>query len=634
MSQYVLTPRSIDVVFDIDPRTPSPAAGFTRYMVEVVVEGNNLDGDKKLDNNKLYEFAVSMARQVSEDSYVYSPMSDTVTGVARNVPPAISTDHTHVTTNWTNPGSDAAILSLAEITLGEDIDGFGDVACTMHAKIYDAELSNASQIFWGVAPTVADEEYDATDPSGDVWKGMMAGRLDLKAFKNWDGVAIDGGFKIEMPIPRSWFEGDDRTIQVAARISQTTTAPDTGESVTTYGPNMTSFQTAHLVTNNQVTFNSTGPLSNGVTISSHSATSGDLQLSLAGTTLDPNAPLYVKYDQLRSGANGSLYGNFPLTINGDGGFSGTTSGTFTYDELTSVSGPMTIEAVVDDPNGTEYAEGVVQQFKVVTSVPLAALKSPSDTMVASIHRTNADRPPRCECNVNDLSANLNGWTLKSVDLEVFESADRANVVVSRPALGIRPADGIDESVLNGQFDSNTNISYSNLPGNYDCGYTANLTLDNMSDNERALYEGYYGAPVPQPGIEIREAVSSWAGPKTNYYNNPVISSVTINGGGGMRIQGKTNGSTIEVDGYQSYGFVAEGGDDVGHYELSIASAASAPTLTSGWNFDVTISHTEPLVLDPHYGGLNVVQGGKIFDGFAVVDPTDAHSYIKISYDSS
>ena len=635
MSQYLLTPRSIEVV--------STSSGITSYMVEVVVDGITLAGDNKIDNNKLYEFAVAMARHVSNDDYLYSPMSDTVTAVASNEPPAILTENTHVTTNWTNNGSPAETLSLVDISLGTVDPSFGEVACTMHAEIFDVELSNASQIFWGVAPdSPTDPSYALQDVSGYVWKGMKAGRLDLKAVKDWDGVRNDAGngYKIEMPIKRSWFSetAPGRTIKLAARISQTTTNPDTGESVTMYGPDMTSFQTAHLVTNDQVTFDSTGPLSNGVTLNSYDATSGDLQLSIAGTTLDTGVTLAVKYEQLRSGENSDLSGNIATNTDDNGDFSGT-SQTFTYEELTSVNGSMMIKAVIVDPNGTPYQnyEGTVQQFMAVSSVPLAALKSPSGTMVASIHRTNVGLPPRCECNVSDLSANLNGWTLKSVDLEVFESATPTQIVVSSAALGFRDADGIDESELNGQFDHNTSLSYSNWPGNYDCKYTANFTLDNMSDDERALYQEYYGGTVPQPGIDIREAASSWAGPLTNYYTNPVINNVSITGSGEMRIQGKTNGSTIEADGYQSYGFVAEAGQ-VNQFELSIASAASAPILTydgqSRWNFDITVAHTlGPLVLDPDYGGVDVIQGGKVFDGFAVIDPTDAQSVIKISYDA-
>ena len=133
------------------------------------------------------------------------------------------------------------------------------------------------------------------------------------------------------------------------------------------------------------------------------------------------------------------------------------------------------------------------------------------------------------------------------------------------------------------------------------------------------------------------STSAWPGVDSNYYNNPVITNVTITSDGNMRLQGKTNGSTILAEGYQSYGFIAEVGGEPDHYEFSVATAENAPTFTSdgqsGWNFDIEIQHTNgSLVLDPQNVGGNVAQGGKIFDGFAVVDPHDAQSYIKISYD--
>lgn len=636
MSQYVLTPRSI-----------TRGAQSTMYEVEVVLEGEGkaYGTGKKIDNGNIYEFAVSMGRQVNGNNYVYSRMSDPVTAVGSNEPPRIETQNTHVTTNWTNPGSDAAqlwigdisfgtVMSLADISFGTHTETWdGEVACTMHAEIFDVELEHADQIFWGVAPNESgDPVYLETDASGYVWKGMMSGRLDLKAFKNWDGQrnSEGNGYIIEMPIPRSWFSGDVRTIEVVARISQTTwnyqRTPH--ESVTKYGPNMTSSQTAHLVTNNQVTFNSTGPLSNGVTISSHDAITGDLRLSIAGTTLDTNTSLSVTYGPELEDTNRKTprYGTFPITTSADGSFSGT-SGLLKYNEVDIMSWTMSIEAVIDDPNRTRYQMDI-QQFKTASRVSLDALKSPSGTMVASIHRTGPGEKPRCGCNVNDLSANLNGWMLKSVDLEVFEAANYGNIVVSRSALAV--------DALDGQFDSNTDLQYSDYPGNYDCKYTANLTLDNMSADARTLYEDYYGGSVPQPGLNIREAATSWYGPGTNYYNNPVITNVTIDGAGNMQIQGKTNGSTIEAGKYQSFGFIAAPSGDPNHYDFSVASAASAPTLThdgqSGWNFDVTISHNEPLVLDPHHTPDAISSAtGKIFSGFAVVDPSDAKSYIKISY---
>jgi hypothetical protein len=658
MSQYVLTPRSITVA-DIARLTHS-----TMYEVEVVLEGEGkgYGTGKKIDNLKIYELAVSMARHVN-GNYVYSPMSDPVTAFASNEPPRIDVSNTHVDTNWTMAIEDAAILPLADISFGTvmslaDISfgthtetWDGEVACTMHAEIFDRELGDADQIFWGVAPNESDDPvYLDADASGYVWNGMMPGRLDLKAFKNWDGTrnSAGDGYIIEMPIPRSWFSGDVRTIEVVARISQTTTNQRTGESVTKYGPNMTSSQTAHLVTNNQVSFDTTGPLSNGVTISSHSATNGDQRLSIAGTTLDTNTSLFVIYSpepggaapQVRPDDQPSLYGTFPITTSADGSFSGT-SGLLKGGDVYFMRTPMVIEAVIDDPNGTPY-QTVTQQFKTASHARIAAFREPSGRMAAYISRKGVDEAPLCDCDVNDLSANLNGWTLKSVDLKVFESANHGNIVVSRSALAVDAldGDGLAVDALTGQFDSNTNLQYSNYPGSYDCEYTANLTLDKMSADAKTLYEGFYGGTVQSRSVAFTRREESGQSSEEeggNYYNNPVITNVTIDGSGNMQIQGKTNGSTIKVGGYQSYGFVVDPSGNPDHYEFSVAANENTPTLwddgQSGRNFDVTISHNEPLVLYP--AATSVGPGGtgegQIFSGFAVVDPTDAKSYIKIAY---
>jgi hypothetical protein len=64
--------------------------------------------------------------------------------------------------------------------------------------------------------------------------------------------------------------------------------------------------------------------------------------------------------------------------------------------------------------------------------------------------------------------------------------------------------------------------------------------------------------------------------------------------------------------------------------LSVATATEDVITSDNWIFNTFIAHSESLVENPDPDGFSVTVSGEILDGFAIVNPKDAHSYFKLA----
>ena len=579
------------------------------YTVRCELEGRMVEGDEtsdyKLVNGELYQIFASVA----DNNSVWSHMGPGVTVTPRNTPRGLRNEK--VTTVFSS-GLSEEVLLLSDVT-------FGETACVLTAEIPDLDVVNPAHIYWGV------REVDlAGNELAGGFQGMSNNEL-RRAKKAWgEEERVGDMYKVTMNIPKSWFRnehnGYDSHIQLQARVGQTTKHDADDTETELYGDLLGNHKSAYLVTSEEVVFNQTvGPLKNGIQVIERNASNGRQRFSVAGKGDSPTVT--YSYPQ-KDGVDVS--GSISIdSMSGDFVGSMAVGAGLTYENIlngtgyTDIDGPhaggvLTFRATVDDPNDP-HPSGV-KKFATETTVPLYPFKYPTGDRIADIERGPVNTPPLCSCDISGLSANLNGWSLDSMQLKVFESADHTNIVVSHPELSLNSLDA--------SFNANTGLAYNNWPGNYDCRYTANFSLANMAGASKTLYGGFMDEPI----IVIEKSHEG----KSNYYNDPVITSVSIIEGS-MNIIGSTNGSTMKPEGYQSYGFVQEkdefGIDLSGQYRLSVAQATGEVVTSDNWIFNTNIAHLEPLVKDPDP---RVTVGEEIFDGFAVVNPDDAQSYFKLA----
>jgi biotin operon repressor len=552
--------------------------------------GFKLDGrigddntEYKLVNNVLHEVSVGVANE-----HGASLQSDTRRITPSNLPAQLTNPNviTDLSRYW-DPDNGVPIDGKEVLTLSDSgsTNGAGWFGCILEVEFsdLDAYRPGTCRFLWGVVPTTSDQE------GAYGFAGMDNNRRASLPIST--AMLING--KYRLMIPPHWFKDDEgntlMSIKLQARVGQTTTDTATDVTKEYFGALMENAQTAYLVTSEQVAFNQEGPLNNGIKVIERNSNTGSQRFSVAGKTFDPSDMPTVTYSYPGSTP---LTGNISIDSSG-GDFTGNMAA-LTYNQILNGDWGLTFRATVIDPNGTPAAGGNVQKFVAESTVTLYPFKDPTGVISANIERTTVNTYPLCSCDISDLSANLNGWSLDSMQMKVFESDNSSNIVVSHQDLSL--------TSLNGSFDANTGLSYNNWPGKYDCRYTANLSLANMAQASKTLYGGFMDEPVI-----ANTAVAT----ENNYYNDPVITSARLDASGGrvgMRIQGST-----------------------GQYGLSVATAPGVVDTSDNWIFNTVIMHQESLVQDPDTDGFRVTaDSGQIFDGFAVVDPTDAQSYFKLA----
>ena len=650
------------------------------FSVTCDLEGRIVEGDETSDhkvvNGEIYQIFAS----VIDTKHRWSYMSSGNLVTPRNLPAQLT--NAKVTTVFTpSTTHNEGVLLLSDVTFNTNS------ACLLSAEISDLDVVNPAHIYWGV---VGDVPYDVSYAYG--FRGINSSD-ELRAKKSWDGERIPGTnmYKVTMNIPKSWFlneQGNEQAgykthIKLQARVGQTTKhdADDSEEEL--YGPLMSSAKTAYLVTSEQVVFNQTvGPLNNGIQVIERNSFDGRQRFSVEGKTFSPTAAPNVTYSYPQKDSASPLTGSISTDPSGTSGdfvgysdwyglsYKKILNGTGYTDGSGNnwpIGGVLTFRATINDPNDL-HSSGV-NKFATESEVPLYPFRNPGGELRADIQRTTVNTPPLCTCDYTEVAADLQGWSLDSMQMEVRRSFpyDMDYLETNFSALeGIYPEDngvGFIEALvlheewrnnpprvvyypdlslnsLNGIFTQNQDLSYNNWPGNYDCKYEANFSLPNMAPASKTLYTnfmevGAYWAWGRAPTAREQRLGNG----KSNYYNDPVITSAELeknsDGHFGMRIQGSTNGSTLWPTGYQSYGFVQEkdGDNNVlpGQYGVSWATATEEVDVSTNWIFNTFIAHTESLVENPDTDGFKVTVSGEIFDGFAMLDPIDAQSYTKLSF---
>ena len=514
--------------------------------------------------------------------------------------------------------------------------------------------------------------------SGEAWANDASGQMNILNNKSNNIKIQKGKNKIRLAIPRKWFKDGEKSIKLQARIGQKAE----GVSGEVFGSLMSNSLTAYLVADTgPVTFANSGPKQNGIRVVSRDEEDGTQQIGVSGEVQPLNASPTVTWKFPQKDAT-SKTGIIAVTSNTSGTFTGVQN--LSYDTILKgvqaekndawKGGDLTIVATIDDPNNTiNYTiadVSVVQTYTATSVVTLYPFKTPTGTMEAAIARNTVGKPPLCSCDFNKLQ--LNGWTLSSLSLDVFETDNSGVKVVNQ--LAVEPNVAKEPTDFNA-FNPGLTLKYKDSPGRYDCKYTAKFTLNMPSD----AYDMY---PVnlrtqPQPLVKgAYEATAVCAANRTNFYNDPEITGISLVdvadlsgaaedlSGVVMRVQGMTNGSQVPISGYQSLGFVRDGsdsdvevsfvkGDDNAGkvlylYRLDVSgnlvSANSSLNelnkLGNGqvdndkrWEFDIMIKHDNSLVADPftHNGNLN---NGNLnnnnnkeyeFDGLAIINPSDALS---------
>jgi hypothetical protein len=471
----------------------------------------------KLVNGELYEVGVGVSNTFGRSQY-----SSTKMVTPRNHPAKLKNEK--VTTVFSS-GISGEVLLLSDVT-------FTDSACLLTAEISDLDVVTPAHIYWGVV----EGDLAGNELYAGGFKGMSNNEA-RRAKKTWDGERISDGYKVTMNIPKSWFRnehnGYDSHIQLQARVGQTTKHDADDTETELYGDLLGNPKSAYLVTSEEVVFNQTvGPLKNGIQVIERNASNGRQRFSVAGKGDSPTVtysyPQKDGVDVSGSISIDSMSGDFvgSMAVGAGLTYENILNGTG-YTDIDGKNWPtggvLTFRATVDDPNGTPAAGGNVQKFATESEVPLYPFKFPTGGSSADIQRTTVNTAPLCSCDISGLSANLNGWSLDSMQLTVFESNNSSNIVVSHPDLSLNSLDG--------SFNANTDLSYNNWPGRYDCRYTANFSLANMAGRSKTLYGGFMDEP-----IIANTAVAT----ENNYYNDPVITSARLDASGGrvgMRIQG-------------------------------------------------------------------------------------------------
>ena len=601
---------------------------------------NNLNGDE-LINGQIYEVSVSVENETGK-----SIQSVTSTGVPTNDPLRIIASG--VETEFT-PSTDASMVKLVETS-------FGPIAANMKATFLEEAGIHTTMVYWGVA--------DPSNTTEGKYQGISSTYHSENALSN---VGVDSSsdltYSLTLAIPRTWFSdgsgGYNTFIDIQARIGQTTNLEDGGvdEKLSLL---MEHNQRAYLVNSESIVFDaSAGPLENGIEVESIDRISGNQTFRATITCLDSTANPNITSVLKRY--NSILYPDQPewqsqtneLSLTQTGNSHSGATPAYHYNilqySINETQGKLEFTASIDDPNGTEYETGTNYKFIAVKEIQVFALKNPGPTdgssgLDVTIHRMGATEYPRCDCDITDLSANLNGWKISSMDLDVFESNTYENKVVRKVNQEL-------PGILSGQHPENiSNMGYNDDPGIYDCEFRPNFTPDGMTPQQETLYAYEVDSWI----INLSEK-SNWSEShnNTNFFNNPHVMFLDLSGGV-KRIQGRTNGSTVPSDGYISIGFIQEydasGIALANQYNVSrvdasdpnVISSTDAQTISTlqglgfdgrtdsvenRWYFEITLSHPTPLVPNTLLRNTD----NEPFDGLVMINPTDAKSSIGLRY---
>jgi hypothetical protein len=427
-------------------------------------------------------------------------------------------------------------------------------------------------------------------------------------------------------------------------------------------------QKAYLVNRDSIVFDSTGPLKNGIELETLDKSSGSQNFRASITCLDQNAAPTIKSVLKRNDNTNptnpywqSLVANLSLDQSGNS-HSGVTSN-FHYNVMQSsileMAGLLQFTASIEDPNGTKFGTGsdaTTYKLSAFRTIQVFAIKNPGpgtggSGLDVTIHRMGAGEPPRCVCDITDLSNNLNGWSISSMDLRVF-----TKVVNGSSTLVVHKQNQSLPGILSDQHAPTTSASYSDNPGLYDCEFKANFTPDGMSTDQELLYNSV----VSNWNIYYPKS-SDWSNSSnsnTNFYNNPELLGVKLIAGG-MEIQGRTNGSTLQLDGLQSIAFIQQydgtGNMLANQYGVSQVHAGEEDVITASdeqiistlqglglgseglngnpWEFQIKLTHPGVLVGNENlYSTPRDPEGWpQIFEGVALINPTDAKTAIGIVY---
>lgn len=622
------------------------------YVINVILNGensvgNNMGGDI-LVNGQLYEVSVGVENETGKSKH-----GGTQSAIPVNLPPRIT--NSRVETVFTPDVMLHSVMPLVETS-------FTPTAANMIATFQEETGLHSSTVYWGVA--------DSTETTSGKYQGIHSTYRSEDALTSVGVEGTDSSLRytLTLAIPRSWFDngagGYNTSIDIQARVGQT---PTSGGAETFSLP-MDLNQKAYLVNRDSIVFDSTGPLTNGIELETLEQSSGSQVFRASITCLDQYAAPTIesvlrRYDSTVPGRGGgwqSLWGQLSLDQSGNS-HSGVTS-SFDYDLLaTSIAettGLLQFTASIEDPNGTKFGteqtgQGEVYKFSTQREIQVFAIKNPGpgtggSGLDVTIHRMGAGEYPRCVCDTTELAQNLNGWSISSMDLRVF-----TKVVNGSSTLVVNKQNQSLPGILSDQHAPTTSASYSDNPGLYDCEFKANFTPNGMSTDQELLYNSV----VSNWNIYYPKR-SDWSASNsnTNFYNDPEVLGAQLIAGG-MEIQGRTNGSTLQLDGLQSIAFIqqADGGGNLvaNQYEVSQVNAGELNVITdpdadiisalqglglgseglngNPWEFQIKLTHPGVLVGNENLYSTPITGDDQIFEGVALINPTDAKTAIGIVY---
>jgi type 1 fimbria pilin len=594
------------------------------WTIDCVLHPQDSDGNYLLENKTMYEVAVAVGNS-SGDSELSEGKKTTPSNR-----PAQLTDSS-VKSHWTYNGNwDDAELNI-------DYISFDATAAHLIAEFNDSDArpTNTCQVYWGVR--------DDNNHAEGAYKGISSGRSNSMSLTEAAAAAADLGVNvIKLPIPRSWFQNGEKTIELQVRVGQTTTDSLTGVATEYFGDLMDAPQTAYLVNRDVLTFDAdVGPLpsSPGIKLEEIQQQEGNQRWSVSGKVLHTLSLVSVTWELSRGETWMNTTGSGIPTLQGDTWYQST--GNLSYNVIKfgvdEGAGDLTFEASIRDPNDN------TTQLKVTQSLKLYPIKTPTGTVTASIYRPGLPgQPPRCRCDHNFSAETLHGWGIDSLQLRVYSKdfGSGSKLAYKNDLLPL--------SDRNGSFEAMQGlVPYNHNPGMYECRYTAhttNFNYNDMTPNQKTLY----AEQMSKWNIYISSA-TNWAGTMgiTNFYRAPEIISVSLDGGK-KKIHGRTNGSFVPLSGYQSIGFVLEtdehGNAKPGQYTVSNTHGGEANVLTGDminlltdlqgrgnvawveeedaplrWDFNITMEHRYLLVEGS--------TAGDGFEGIVIINPSDAPSAI-------